>query len=127
MKRIKNARIWVNWKLLSTGKVPYTPGTTNRASAADPPTWRTYETACDSVKKFKMNGIGFVLPVGIACIDIDSDVDSTIAQEVKRLFQFTYQEVSPSQKGTHIVFKVDMDQLKRFFFIKKKDAMGNFI
>lgn len=122
MKRIKNERIWVNWKLLSTGKVPYTPGTTSRASAADPPTWRTYETACDSVKKFKMNGIGFVLPVGIACIDIDSDVDSTIAQEVKRLFQFTYQEVSPSQKGTHIVFKVDMDQLKRFFFIKKKEA-----
>lgn len=122
MKSIKNVRVWVNWKLLSTGKVPYTPGTTSRASAADPPTWRTYEAACDSVKKFKMNGIGFVLPAGVACIDIDSDVDSTIAQEVKRLFQFTYQEVSPSGKGFHIVFKVDLDQLKRFFFIKKKEA-----
>ena len=70
---------WVNYRLEPdkktnrTMKVPYNPHTGYKASASNPSTWGTLESAQEAQKKYLFTGIGFVCTAesGIIGIDID--------------------------------------------------------
>ncbi len=84
-------------------KVPYTPGTTRRASVSDPATFTAFETAASTTG---YEGIGIRVHGRIVGIDLDHCiVDGKLlpwAQEIVDIFGATYIEVSPSGTGIRI-------------------------
>ena len=112
MQDLMAKRSWVYWQYeLRDGKstkVLKNPYTGNNARTDDPETWGWYGD-CGG----KGDGRGIVLPMGYAGVDIDAhDVDvNPLQDEVLALFAGTYAEISPSGKGIHILFRVDMDRL----------------
>lgn len=100
---------WVNWRYEDRNskwtKVPFTPNTENLADVTDPSTWGTFEQALLNVNNY--NGIGFVLTVNDPFFVIDLDPTENLewmaAQERIRQDFETYQEISPSGRGLHII------------------------
>lgn len=96
-----------NWKYeLRDGKktkVPYTPGTTRKASVSDPAAFTTFDTASYSTG---YDGIGVRVCDRLIGIDLDHCiVDGIIlpwAQEIVDRFNATYIEISPSGAGIRI-------------------------
>jgi putative DNA primase/helicase len=142
--RLVERRQWVCWCLEERRgeltKVPYTPGTTARASSTDLMTWRTFEEALEAYEASEpmaYDGIGFVFCnadpfVGIDlddCIDPESGEISPWAQKIISRVQEGYIEASPSGTGIHILLegvvrdggmrkgKVEMYGRGRFFTI----------
>ena len=112
MQDLMAKRSWVYWQYElrdgKTTKVLKNPYTGTNARTDDPETWGWYGD-CGG----KGDGRGIVLPIGYAGVDIDAhDVDKNPLQdEVMELFAGTYAEKSPSGKGIHILFMVDMNKL----------------
>ena len=96
-----------NWKYeLRDGnqtKVPYTPGTTRRASVSDPSTFRPFEVAASATG---YDGIGIRVSGAFVGIDLDHCVEDgnllPWAKEITDRFADTYIEISPSGEGIRI-------------------------
>ena len=84
-------------------KVPYTPGTTRRASVSDPATFTAFDTTASATG---YDGIGIRVHGRIVGIDLDHCiVDGKLlpwAQTIADRFDSTYIEVSPSGTGIRI-------------------------
>ena len=114
---IKEYNQWVCWRYETKDgskektKVPYNPAKGTRASTTNSDCWVSYAFA---EKAAKMNlgysGIGFVLTENdpFAFIDLDDSGYSTEILErhkyIYRMFD-SYSEVTPSNKGLHIIVK----------------------
>ena len=104
---LKDNGQFCNWKYeLRNGnqtKVPYTPGTTRRASVSDPATFTAFETAASATG---YDGIGIRVCGRIVCIDLDHCIEDgklfLWAQTIVDRFGATYIEVSPSGTGIRI-------------------------
>lgn len=107
---------WVCWGAQGTTsgtkewKVPYNPGTGQRAKAGQPSTWATFETACAGVAAGYYYGIGFEFSETDPFVGVDFDhciQDGQLAPEVAAwVEQFdSYTEISPSGTGLHIICK----------------------
>lgn len=120
---------WVMWRgvLKQDGKLdklPLSPHTGGYASVSDPTTWGTFDIASGQAKQLNC-GIGFVLtdkdPFGF--IDLDSPDDPKLTaeqrQEIWNRHQLiaqsfnTYQELSPSGKGLHLICYGNVPEGKR--------------
>lgn len=109
---------WVCWRLeMRDGKptkVPYTPGTTRRASSTDLMTWRPFDEALEAYEASQpmaYDGIGFVFCSAdpLAGIDLDGCRDPETgevapwAQKIISDASEGYVEASPSGTGVHII------------------------
>lgn len=109
LTNLKKEKQWVNWNYSGDTKVPISPqnektGTNDKYAN----TWGTFEQAKNNTKA---NGIGLIFKNGICGIDIDKrDINDPIVQDIFNLMD-TYTEYSPSGKGFHILFTVDMNKL----------------
>lgn len=141
---LKVRRQWVTWRLEERGgkltKVPYTPGTSHKASSTDLLTWRSFEDALDGLDR--CDGIGFAFCSGDPFTGVDLDdcrdletgeVEPWAAKIVADLGSYT--ELSPSGTGLHIIAKgeilsngkrgrVEMYSMKRFFTMTGHSLSG---
>ena len=110
---LKQKQQWINWKYdKNKGKVPYdykgNPiGTSNKYKN----NWCNYKTANESINIHNFNGMGILLKNGLCGIDIDhKDINDNMVQDIINLMD-TYTEFSPSGKGFHLLFTVDVTKL----------------
>lgn len=106
---------WVCWRLElddkgKPTKVPYNARTGFKASHSDPATWTDYNTAANAASNGGgYTGIGFVLSIDDPYVIIDLDNPEGNPAIVERqtkiaaAFNATYQEISPSGNGLHII------------------------
>nr|WP_227378490.1 hypothetical protein [Haladaptatus halobius] len=96
-------------------KIPVTPGAGSFASATDPDTWATFETARDYVEAGKADGVGFVFTDDdpVVGVDLDDcrdpetgDVDDNARDIIERLDSYTV--ISPSGTGYHVLLNGDL-------------------
>ena len=105
---------WVGWKYtpapgrIKPAKVPIDPLTGRFASVTNPDTWSDYPTAAAAVLRFRLSGIGIVLPpdpIGLTGVDLDQCLDPATgridvwAEEILDHLEGTYAELSPSREG----------------------------
>lgn len=114
-EELKTLTQWVCWNLEARDgketKVPYFPGTKNRASSTDNSTWKTFDEAVTAYRAGKHNGIGFVFTKDDPYCFIDLDhcrnsetgVEKWAVDIIQRLGSYT--EVSQSGTGIHIIVK----------------------
>ena len=117
-----------NWKYeLRDGnqtKVPYTPGTTRRASVSDPSTFRPFEVAASATG---YDGIGIRVCGRIVGIDLDHCIEDgkllPWAQTIGDRFGVTYIEGSPSDTGIRIfcLLPAGFSYDTQTYYIKKGD------
>ncbi len=102
-EQLAERRQWVARK----GKEPINPHTGTRASVTDPTTWGTLEEALAAAKRYRLNGIGFVLGGGVFGIDLDhcrNPETGELTPEATAIvarFPMLYWEVSQSGTGLH--------------------------
>jgi len=90
-------------------KRPLNARTGGAGSSTDPATWAPYHVAKATAKRFGLDGVGIVFTgdelVGIDLDKCIGDGEGTTAKYAKHLIAMTrsYIEVSPSQRGLHIV------------------------
>lgn len=103
---------WVGWRIFTRRgeltKPPVNPHSGCLARVSDSTSWGTFEEAVIAVKKYRLDGIGFVLNgERFVCIDLDNCRDpenGTTADWARNIvFQInSYTEISPSGTGLHI-------------------------
>lgn len=108
-------------------KVPYKPGTNQKAQTNNP---NTFSDFADAMKAYAMggyDGIGIRVASGIGAIDIDHCIreDGTlndVAASVLGIFKDAYFERSPSGTGLRGFFKVDEDYIfdKTVYYINNR-------
>ncbi len=107
---------WVGWRYEERDgkatKVLYQAHWYARADSTNPATWATFDQALAAMKRYKYDGIGFVLANGWAGVDFDKCRDpltGTLAPWAAALLvhfaKGTYIEVSPSGEGLHAIGK----------------------
>ena len=112
------------WCVRTPEKVPYVdydaPGHQN-----NPGEWRTYDDMKELLKRYssKFAGLGIFLSereadsdLVIGAIDIDAHhtengEENALTSEILRMFSGTYQELSPSGNGYHILFDMDRREI----------------
>lgn len=127
----------VVWKLSSNcggaraEKLPLNPHDGSNAKANDARTWGTFDEARQYALENGLmgdaGGIGFEFAGGYAGIDLDDVVLAggtlkPFADEVVRMMD-SYTELSPSGKGLHILFKLNVP-LSEFGSCRRNDALG---
>ena len=138
LAEIEALRQWVAYRLTwdekkeKTKKIPINPHDGTQAKANDPTTWGTYEEAMTFAMRQgliagKSGGIGFEFANGYAGIDLDDVIDekgnlTDYAAEIVQIMN-SYTEISPSDKGIHILFKIDVP-LSEIGSIRKNTALG---
>lgn len=102
---------WVCWKYVvktaGKTKIPYTPGGSAAAKTNDPKTWREYDKALASLRRY--DGIGFVVTsndpwCGVDidhCIDKETGVIHPVASEIVEQLN-SYTEITPSGEGLRV-------------------------
>lgn len=76
--------------------------------------WTTFENVETAKTEYGFDGIGYVFDTGQCGIDIDKrDFDDPINKDILSMFSETYAEKSPSGKGLHIPFLVDLSKLPK--------------
>lgn len=116
LKQLKTQKQWINWKYNGDKKIPISfknqiTGTNKEYQH----TWGTFEQANSNIKA---NGIGLIFDNGICGIDIDKrDLNDPITQDIFNLMD-TYTEYSPSGKGFHILFTIDINKLPKDILTK---------
>jgi putative DNA primase/helicase len=104
---------WVNYKAAEKpdgrlDKVPFTPGTNQRASSTELMSWATFEQALKGLDRF--DGIGFVFCSADPFCGVDLDgcvnpktgeIEPWARQIIEELN--AYAELSPSGTGVHII------------------------
>jgi putative DNA primase/helicase len=113
---LKPLRQWVCWRKAArdgkTTKLPINPYTGELASTTNSDTWATCIDACEAVKRYGCDGIGFVFTkddpyVGVdldKCRDLETGVLELWAQEIVNSIQ-TFTEVSTSGTGVHCILR----------------------
>ena len=100
---------WIVW---AGDKVPYNALTGHNASVVDCSTWTTFEAAANAYESNQSySGLGFVFEEGggITGVDLDRKQHTALSADDKtaqdRIWQNfdTYQEVSPSGTGLHVI------------------------
>ena len=131
LEPLKELQHWVAWKAVPDRenpnrlkKLPLDPHTGRGAKADDASTWGTYDEALsrantnasrEGLQVGQNHGVGFefgVEPCGFGGIDLDHVIreDGTLkpfAQDIVRLMD-SYTEISPSRKGLHILFRLNV-------------------
>lgn len=101
-QELKQLKQWVCW---SGDKLPKNPYTGGNAQANNPSTWADYDTACEAVKKYGFDGIGFEFAPPYFGVDLDKCLDDTdFVDEFVEGLQ-SYNEISRSGNGIHIICK----------------------
>ena len=113
---LKSQKIWLCYKYNEEGKkIPISYK--NTATGTDEKFRKTlcsYYEAKTAIKKYGFDGIGFVIPNGYGGIDIDKrDFEDDTTKDILSLYENTYVEKSPSGKGLHILFKVDLSKIPK--------------
>lgn len=101
-QELRELKQWVCW----TGdKLPKNPNTGGNAMSNNPSTWADYVTACEAVKKYGFDGIGFMFAPPYFGVDLDKCIDNTdfVDEFVEGLR--SYNEISKSGNGIHIICK----------------------
>jgi putative DNA primase/helicase len=106
---MKASNRWVVYKLVKNekkqkyDKLPYNAKTAGKAQSNNSSTWCDYDTVMSVVAKY--DGLGFMLGDGIFGVDIDGiELTDPIVNEIITTLG-SYAEVSPSEKGVHIICK----------------------
>ena len=99
LKLVKN---WVCW---CGDKLPKNPYTGGNAQSNNQQTWGTFQDALDAIEKYKFDGVGFMFAPPYFGVDLDKCIDNTdfIDEFVEGLQ--SYNEISRSGKGIHIICK----------------------
>ncbi|MCJ1959893.1 AAA family ATPase [Novosphingobium mangrovi (ex Hu et al. 2023)] len=107
---------WVCWKYEQRGskptKVPVNPATGRLASVTNSADWVSFEDACEFAKRDGIDGIGFVFTDVDPFTGIDLDGDGETEKRIAVEFP-TYQEISPSGRGLHIIVRGDVTSGRR--------------
>ncbi|MFC1885452.1 hypothetical protein ACFLZM_00120 [Thermodesulfobacteriota bacterium] len=113
---------WVGWLAKKKPgqdkplKIPIDPNESilTWARSNDPKTWGAFKQARSAVKRFDLDGIGFVLSPDdpFVVIDLDECLDpetGTLTEQAFEIIEYfnSYCEVSPSGAGVHIWIKTD--------------------
>lgn len=123
-KELKNASRWVCYKLEQKegkeklDKIPKNAITGGNAQSNNSDTWCDFKTACDGLRKYRFDGLGFMLGGGFFGIDIDninSDIQAYKNGEYCIINEFldslkSYAEYSPSGTGIHIICKGELPE-----------------
>lgn len=101
------------WVCYNTDKLPKNPLTGKNAKSNDPATWSTFEQAERALEKYKFYGIGFMFANGYFGVDLDKCIDDTdfVDEFVDTLK--SYNEISMSGTGIHIICKGELPQGQR--------------
>ena len=101
-QELKGLKQWVCW---AGDKLPKNPMTGGNAMSNNPSTWSDYETAVSAVKKYHFDGIGFMFAPPYFGVDLDKCLDDTdfVDEFVEGLR--SYNEISRSGNGIHIICK----------------------
>jgi len=106
-KELASLRQWVGHK----SKHPIDPKTGYHASTTNPSTWGSFSQAIAAVKRFGLDGIGFVFsPDDPYCgVDLDKAIDNhgTVKPWARSIVERLdgYTEVSQSGTGLHVIVK----------------------
>lgn len=101
-QELKELKQWVCW---TKDKIPKNPYTGGNAMANNPSTWSDYDTACNAVKKYGFDGVGFEFAPPYFGVDLDKCIDDTdFVDEFVEGLQ-SYNEISKSGNGIHIICK----------------------
>lgn len=101
-QELKKVKQWVCW---SGDKLPKNPYTGGNAMSNNPSTWSDYETAVSAVKKYGFGGVGFMFAPPYFGVDLDKCLDDTdFVDEFVEGLQ-SYNEISKSGNGIHIICK----------------------
>lgn len=120
---IKQIPCWVGWKKGNRNgkitKIPVDPRTGLAGDATNTKKWGSFNQALNAVKKYNLDGIGFVFTpeYGYVGIDIDHCVSedgrlSQLAQDIIEEIN-SYTEFSPSGNGIHIICRGEIPKGKR--------------
>ncbi len=102
----------MDWRLIYDGqrwtKVPFDPRTGQRASCADPATWAPFEDAVTGYRRGGYDGIGLQLARPFVGVDLDGcrhpDTGQLTPWAVDVVRELaTYTEISPSERGLHLL------------------------
>lgn len=101
------------WVCYNTDKLPKNPKTGKNAMSNNSDTWGTFEEAQNAMKKYKFYGIGFMFANGYFGVDLDKCIDDIdfVDEFVDKLK--SYNEISMSGKGIHIICKGTLPQGQR--------------
>lgn len=101
-QELRTCKNWVCW---AGDKLPKNPYTGGNAMSNNPTTWADYDTACQAVKKYGFNGIGFMFAPPYFGVDLDKCLDNAdFVDEFVEGLQ-SYNEISTSGNGIHIICK----------------------
>lgn len=101
------------WVCYNTDKLPKNPMTGKNAMSNNPETWGTFEQAEEALKRYKFYGIGFMFANGYFGVDLDKCIDDIdfVDEFVDTLK--SYNEISMSGKGIHIICRGTLPQGQR--------------
>ena len=109
---LRGSQAWVGWRFLHDGerwtKVPFDPRTGQRASCADPATWAPFEDAVTAYSHGGYDGIGLQLTRPFVGVDLDGCRRPGTGQLTPWAVEVvhdlaTYTEISPSERGLHLI------------------------
>ena len=118
LQEIKGVKQWVAFRFEERNgkrtKVPVNPHTGGNAQTNNPETWGTLAQAQEAVKRYGVDGVGFVFANGYFGIDLDHVIDPearTIKKHAQDIIDTvdSYTELSPSGTGVHIIAKGSPD------------------
>lgn len=113
---LKELQQWVGWKYEERGgrltKIPKNPRTGGNANVGRADTWGNIEEALVAMKKYNLDGIGFVFTETDPFMGVD--LDKCLDPETGELEPWgrrwvdhfkSYTEITPSGKGLHIIVR----------------------
>ena len=123
IEELKKKLQWINW---AENKVPHNSytGYQTGTSINHSHEWVNYETAKNAIKKFNFAGVGIILCDGLCGIDIDhKNIEDSVVQDIINLMD-TYTEFSPSGKGFHLLFTVDINKIPKYMDTDGKEKLS---
>lgn len=101
------------WVCYSKDKLPKNAVTGKNAQSNNPDTWYDFETAKAGMQKFGFDGLGFMFANGYFGVDLDKCIDNIdfVDEFVDTLK--SYNEISMSGKGIHIICKGELPNGQR--------------
>lgn len=109
-KELKKRKQWVCW---CGDKLPKNPRTGQNAQSNNPSTWGTFEQALKAMETFHFDGVGFMFAPPYFGVDLDHCVDrQDFVDEFVDGLQ-SYNEISRSGNGIHIICKGELPEGRR--------------
>lgn len=113
-EELRAQKRWVCWKLEERDgkptKIPINPKTGGNAQSSNPETWSVFQVAINGVKRYELQGIGFMLGEGYVGVDIDHCRNPETGELTEQVWDIihtlrSYTEISPSGTGIHVICK----------------------